>query len=335
MARLLVTIDTEEDEWGRYDAPRYGARNIARIPALQDLFDSLGVIPTYLVSYQVAADPGAVGILREIAASGRCEIGAHCHPWNTPPFRWPRDERHSMLSNLPLEAQSEKIRALRDLLGERFGTPLMSFRAGRCGFDESVASVLLDLGFTVDTSVTPLMSWVRYGGPDFGEPYPELFRLDLGGNGSGLLEVPATVGFLQRDPARAFRLLSTIRGSRWLRSLRTHGILERMGILNHIWLCPEKTSLDRMIALTRVMLANGSGIFNLMFHSGSLAAGFTPFVRTERERQRLVERIRSYLEFCRDAGMEPVRLGELPAVAAGGAPVRPLHLKDDLVPRPG
>lgn len=334
MAHLLITIDTEEDEWGQYNAPRYQARNIGRLNEIQELFARFGVTPTYLVSYQVACNEEAVRVLDRLAGSNQCEIGAHCHPWNTPPFRGPSDDAHSMLSNLDSDTQFEKIAALRDLLHGQFRRAPVSFRAGRCGFNESVGENLLRLGFRVDTSVTPLMSWTAYGGPDFSEQYPEAFWLDLTPSTTDrLLEVPCTVGFLQRDPDRAYRMLRAIRSSRLLRLLRVHGLLDRFGMLNQVWLCPEKSSAEEMIALTRMLLREGRTLLNVMFHSVSLEPGLSPFVRTEDDRIRFLDRLRSYLEFCRAEGLTPVCLDSLPFAATDSAPVRPLHTGDRQVLR--
>ena len=85
---LLVGIDTEaDDQWSEKGRRDVRVENAARLPALQALFDEFGVRPTYLVTHEMATRPESAGVLRELAASGRCEIGAHLHPWTSPPFR--------------------------------------------------------------------------------------------------------------------------------------------------------------------------------------------------------------------------------------------------------
>ena len=54
--KLVVTIDTEEDNWGSLRLTHYSFDNIARIPALQEMFDRFNVKPTYLMTYPVATD---------------------------------------------------------------------------------------------------------------------------------------------------------------------------------------------------------------------------------------------------------------------------------------
>ena len=84
--KLIVTIDTEEDNWGEYKPAGHTVENIVRVQGVQQLFDEFSVRPTYLISYPVADDDRAVSILKGILERGGCEIGTHCHPWNTPPF---------------------------------------------------------------------------------------------------------------------------------------------------------------------------------------------------------------------------------------------------------
>jgi len=62
--KLVVTIDTEEDNWGDYSPNGYTLENITYIPELQDLFDEYRVLPTYLVTYSVATDPQSSTIPR-------------------------------------------------------------------------------------------------------------------------------------------------------------------------------------------------------------------------------------------------------------------------------
>ena len=188
--KLIVTIDTEEDNWSRYSATDNPVKNIERLPHLQSLFDIFGVKPTYLVSYPVATSPRSVDILRGFLDEGKCEIGMHCHPWNTPPFEEEINNYNTMLCNLPEELQYKKMENLHKMILRNFGIVPVSFRAGRWGFNQGVARALCRLGYRVDTSVTPFENWVIYQGPDFSgfDPFP--FRFDpesfyMSGEGGG------------------------------------------------------------------------------------------------------------------------------------------------------
>src|SRR5207253_648831 len=74
--------------------------NVRQLPRLDRLFERLAVRPTYFTTYQVAIHPWAVRILQETQARGTAEIGAHLHPWNTPPIEEAFVPRNTMLVNL-------------------------------------------------------------------------------------------------------------------------------------------------------------------------------------------------------------------------------------------
>jgi len=84
--KLIITIDTEEDSWNRYSRTENPCNNIEQLVPLQELIDSYNVIPTYLLTLPVVNDKRSQSILKKIVSEGKCEIGTHCHPWNTPPF---------------------------------------------------------------------------------------------------------------------------------------------------------------------------------------------------------------------------------------------------------
>src|SRR5476651_685621 len=129
--RFFITIDTEEDDWGAYRSSGFSVENIGQIPRLQDLFNRYGAIPTYLVTYPVVTDDAARGMFLNFLAMNRCEIGAHCHPWNTPPFEEEINVRHSMLCNLPYATVQKKIAALQSEIAQSLDVVPKSFRAGR------------------------------------------------------------------------------------------------------------------------------------------------------------------------------------------------------------
>jgi hypothetical protein len=314
---LVVTIDTEEDNWADFGTSGHTVHNIRRIPDLQRLFDDFGVIPTYLVSYPVAVDETASSILRSIVAARRCEIGAHCHPWNTPPFVASQDRvKDSMLCNLPADVQHAKIRHLHETIQRTLGVQPALFRSGRWGLGADVTRALVDLAYTVETSVTPYVDWTADHGPDFSTIPPRPFLLDgentLGAPGTHpLLEVPLTIGFLQSNFAlRSAALRAVQRGP--VKRLPLTGILDRVGLASKVWLSPEVSTTTQMIRLTRQMQRQNYPLLNFTFHSPSLQAQLTPFVRSRSDEQQLVQRVRDYLTFARAARITPIKLSDVP-----------------------
>lgn len=327
--KLIVTIDTEEDNWAPYSPTGYTVRNIERLAALQDLFMVYDVRPTYLVTYQVITHPGAAAILEALFNSEHCEIGAHCHPWSTPPFTEAPIERNSMLCNLPPALQAEKIRNLHAAIVSRLGVSPTSFRSGRWGYSQAVAATLEALGYRVDSSITAYTDWGYCDGPDYSEmsPAPFLFSPEdvyRPSPAGSMLQVPATVGYLQRDFALSNAVVNGIRRSS-LRHFRLIGTLDRLGWVNKVCLSPENSTGAQMISLARRMRDNGYPLLNMFFHSSTLTAGLTPFVRDRRDEDRFLGRTREFLAFVQEEGIESITLSEaralypLPAVAAPSA----------------
>lgn len=323
--KFVVTIDTEEDNWARYSATDNPVLNIEEIVRLQELFDYFDVRPTYLVTHPVSTNRRSVAILRKILDQGRCEIGMHCHPWNTPPFDGKKDisESDTMLSNLDEDTVHAKLSVLHDAIQKSFSIQPVSFRAGRWGFGPSVALSLCRLGYRTDTSVTPFIDWRAYNGPDYSGFGPEIFRFDSKGydqrNENGdLLEVPATVGFLQpnfRWCQKAYYFLMRPLISK----LHIAGILERFRLLNKVWLSPENTSWWDMKMLCRRMLKNNATHINMTFHSTSLKPGLSPFCQSKLDSQQLFLKIKKFVEFARDSGWESQTLSQ---VADWGCSIR-------------
>src|SRR5439155_10583932 len=209
---LIVSVDTEEDNWhrSRHDVT---TENIQELRPLAAFVGRLGVRPTYFTAYQVAVEHGAADVLREVCDGGRGEIAAHLHPWNTPPLTEAFVARNSMLKNLPAELQLAKLRELTAALEQAFGRTPRSFRAGRYGLGPDTVASLGACGYRVDSSVSPFINLEKMDdGPTFvGAPITP-YRLgdhdvrqpDPGGP---VLEIPLSYGFNRNpfgfwDPAR-------------------------------------------------------------------------------------------------------------------------------------
>ena len=307
---LAITIDVEEDNWSDYNSAPV-LSNIGKLTELQTVFDNYNVKPTYLISYPVATDKNSISILRKILDQGRCEIGAHLHPWNTPPFEEEKTVKNTMLSNLNKELQYRKLESLHAKIVENFKMDPVSFRSGRWGFDHTVAENIHRLGYKVDTSVSPYLNWESYYGPDFSNrsPMPQLLQIGNGGPDASILEVPATIGFLQDNYDRCNARMKTISGSA-LRHFRLIGILDRLNIINKVWLSPESDDAGKMIRLSESIKRNNYPILNMFFHSPSLRHGLTHFTKTKDEETELTRRIEKFLEYKAQSNIESITLSE-------------------------
>jgi hypothetical protein len=316
---FTVTIDTEEDDWGVYTSPSYGVKNFGRVPRVHDLLLRRNVKPTYLITYPIATDPAAAAQLARWQCAGECEVGTHPHPWNTPPVREELTRRNSFISNLDAELQFQKICTLTETIANNIGRRPTSYRSGRWGFNEDVARNLIRLDYAVDSSIYPMSSWRDLEGPDFSSlpHHPFEYRMDGDPTGKSLLEVPASVDFLQSPrglSSAVFHGFRRVPGGHFVT-----GALAKLGVLNHVAISPELHLVPPMIRLTHSMLSRGTRIINLFFHSPTLLPGCSPFVRTEADAEAFLARIDQFLEFVQTVGLKPVMLSELTAPSVGAA----------------
>jgi len=311
---VTVSIDTEEDDWGSYARRGATTANIAHLPMAQELFERHGARPTYLVDSPPLADPAAVRVLGELAELKGVEIGAHVHPWNTPPFR-DEEIEESMMWTLPLDSNRAKVREIAERIEAELGVRPTSFRTGKWSFGETVARALAETGFLIDASVTPFLDWSWDGGPDYSEAPHFPYRFDPAGpltpNPEGsMVELPTTIGFLHGDPVRASRIRRRLETSPFSK-MKLVGILDRAGLLARRWLSPEWSSRDEMIRLADASVAAGHEVLALTFHSCSLLPGATPFVDDEAERRAFLEDVDAFLAHCVRRGWTFATLAEV------------------------
>jgi hypothetical protein len=312
--KLIVTVDVEEDQWGVTPSRYATVQNVRRLPTLQKLLHEFGSIPTYLLTYPVVSDPRAVAILREILEGGGCEIGMHCHPWNTPPYEERLNNYNSMLCNLPATLQFEKLQRLHEAIQNNFEITPIAFRSGRWGFDPEVAKNIVRLGYRIDTSITPYTSWAKCDGPDFSRFSPQPYEFTHppvadGYLGTSLLELPATIGYLHGEFESCARLVRSL-GRTPFRQFKLGGILSKLRLLRKVWLSPEMETPVRMIQLVRQMMSQGYEVLNLVFHSTALQKGCNPFVRTETDEQRFLANLHRFLELVKEEGVMCTTLSE-------------------------
>jgi hypothetical protein len=293
---LLVVIDTEEEfDWRAPPDPRRrSVQNIQFQPLLQAVFDRVGLTPAYLVDHPVATNAEAVAVLRPCAEHGRCEIGAHLHPWVTPPVEETVDAWHAFACNLPPALERRKLETLTQAINQSFGRAPTIFKAGGYGVGPNTAGILADLGYKVDSSIVPFTDFTPQGGPNFagcdGAPFI---------TGEGIVELPLSVhfaGILSGHGPRLFPLLH----QKFAQGLRLPGIAARLSLLERLRLSPEGHSLKDMKRQTRAALAAGEQLFMLTMHSSSMLPGATEYVRTLDDRAAFLKRIGDYIQFFLD-----------------------------------
>jgi len=308
---LLVLIDTEEEfDWeAPFRRENTGVTAMAHVGRAQEIFDAYGITPTYVVDYPVASQPQGNELLAEIATSGRAVIGAHLHPWVTPPFDEELCLRNSFPGNLPRELEAAKLRATIAAIEAGIGVRPAIYQAGRYGLGPHTHELLESLGFEVDFSVCPPFDYSNEGGPDYSRSSTEPYWF---GHGRRMLGIPMTGAYtgLLSGAAHGLHTLANRSPLTWA---RLPGLLSRTGLLDRLRLSPEGFDTGDHRRLVHELLARGQRTFVFSFHSPSLKPGCTPYVRSEAELAEFLDRFRRCFDFF---------LGEL-----GGLSLTPLELR--------
>ncbi|MCS6855380.1 MAG: glycosyltransferase [Elioraea sp.] len=285
--QLLVVIDTEAAfEWDKGTYTDVG--DTAPTRALErglDVFRRHGLRPALVVDQPVATNPESAAVIRALADEG-CEIGAHLHPWSSPPAVEPRDDWHSFSGNLGPPLERAKLAALTERIAALLGRAPTVFKAGRYGLSAGTVRAIAELGYRVDCSICPAYDYSRIGGPDFSRfsARPGWFL----GYRSPILSLPTTAGRIG--------WLSGVADAAALWPVGRLGRLAaRLNALYPVRLSPEGVSLAQMQQLTRKLHARGLRVFTLSLHSPSLSPGYTPYARNTAERDALIARIDAYL----------------------------------------
>jgi hypothetical protein len=313
---LVVVIHTEEEfDWDKpHDCNATGVAHMRHIDRAQRVFDEFGIVPNYVIDYPIATQEEAFAPLKVYADAGRALIGAHLHPWVSPPHEEEVNARNSYPGNLPKALEHEKLRVLTDRIASAFGTPPRTYLAGRYGFGPNTGEILESLGYEVDISVAASIDYSADGGPDYSGYTSHPFWF---GRSRRLLGLPGSggyVGWLRSGGTPRYRSLTRP----WLRRARISGAVARLRLLERIRLSPEDYSVPEMCRLTRALLTDGVRVFVFSFHSPSVMPGGTPYVRSNAELDRFLDKCRRYFDFF---------LREL-----GGRAMTPLGVKDWLAP---
>lgn len=289
---VLVTVDTEEDNW--FPA-RDGVTN-ANIPGLirlQAVLDNYKLRPTLLTTWQVARDPRAMEVVLRLRDEHGAEIGAHLHPWNTPPLDEAFGPDTFGLRRLPADLQARKLANLTDALEAATGVRPVSFRAGRWSLGTAGAAALVRAGYRTDSSVLPYLYWYNVeDSPNYHRAPAFPWRVDgrrpvESPAPDGMVEIPPTVGF-SRWPWRPWASIDRLLQSAPARMLHLVGILARTKAIEKLALSPEVNGAEGMLALAGVGLAHGVPVLNVFLHSGALTPGHTPYVNSQAELHRFL-----------------------------------------------
>ncbi|MFP1893365.1 polysaccharide deacetylase family protein [Lonsdalea quercina] len=278
---FIITIDTEGDNlWQNND--RISTKNSHYLPRFQQLCEKYGFKPTWLTNYEMALDPAYIEFARDVIARDQGEVGMHLHAWNNPPEfdLTGNDWRYKpYLIEYPKALMRQKIEYMTSLLEDTFQRKIRSHRSGRWALNEEYVQLLIEYGYEIDCSVTPLVNW-RYspgdpdgqGGTDYSRfPHNAYFmdptNIAQPGN-STLLEVPMSIQYKHSGFLNAMtRIYDRLRGK------------QRSASVN--WVRPKGGNLRQMESVVEKVLADGSDYVEFMLHSSEFMPGGSPTFTTE------------------------------------------------------
>ncbi len=308
----ILTVDTEEGfDWDKpFTRDQHDLTHVDRIARFQSFCEAIGVSPVYLVDWPIVQSAKAREIIGDAVSRGAAEVGVQLHPWVNPPFEEEVNTHNSFAGNLPPELERAKFSRLRDAIEEAFGTPPISYRAGRYGLGPATKSLLYDMGIKVDTSVRAYFDYSHQDGPNY-EDFPNHPYWVAGD--TPLLELPVTSvyrGLLASAGPQLFPKLARIP--------RAPGLASRTGLLERVRLTPEGTPLSDAIKGIDAALAAKLPVIVLSFHSPSLAPGNTPYTATEEEVARLYARLDGVYAHMASRGVAPTTIAQALAAANAG-----------------
>lgn len=271
--RFTLFIDTEEEfDWSKpFSRTDHSVSSLKGLAEGQDFFGRAGVRPVYMTDYLLLESPAAMALLREWAAQGACDVGAHLHPWVNPPHEEEVTVANSFAGSLPEALERAKLLALRDRITAEIGRPPISYRAGRYGVGRNSARLLEEAGFRLDSSVRPLFDYRGQYGPDF-------YHLPLAPYWAGperrLVELPLSTvftGHMRVIGRPLYRFAEKARPAA--------GALSKLDLLQRVPLTPEGIEAGDAVEAIDRLLDDRVRVLNLSFHSPSLEPGHTPYVR--------------------------------------------------------
>jgi len=307
--RLVVTIDVEEEGLfsGQYDASNASVRNVPEMARLDSIFREWGIRPTLLLTYPVANHRPHADLLLKLTESWHGEIGAHLHPWNTPPIR-PLPHPAPVPSELiPRELLAEKLANLLKAIND-LGTRPRSFRMGRFNIGPKIFSLLGPAGIRVDSSMAPMRSY--YGGPDHlfvgADPYfPDPADPRRAGDAE-ILEVPITIVPLSRWLGRA---LHVAQERAWMSSTRISWLAMNLASLAAQ---PAWTGLGMLKSAVMLHRLRRGKVLTIFFHSSELMPGGYPHHSAPRHVDAFLDRLRGFLSWLhKSMKIESLTLSEL------------------------
>ncbi|MDD4871119.1 MAG: hypothetical protein PHR77_11225 [Kiritimatiellae bacterium] len=288
--KLVISIDVEEDGLfcGQYPETPPGVTNVKDLNRLDFIWDKFDIPLTLLVSYPVACNDNCASILKRMMEKQGAEVGAHLHPWCTPPFIKGTSAEPARTGSIPAETLRSKMETLTTAISSSLGVSPRAFRAGQFDLSPRLLHLLPEFGIEVDSSVVPLHRFVDGPADHFTSP-PDPFTHPLN---PSILEVPLTVVAVWPAAANAVGRLAP-----GLPSGLKQTLFAATRYINAAGIHPVWFPLASMKLAVRLHEQRGGKILNMFMHSSELCPGATPFHRTEQSVLDFVDKIRKFISW--------------------------------------
>ncbi len=284
---FLITVDTEGDNlWAVYDIKQtISTQNAKYLFRFQELCEKYGFIPTYLTNNEMACDNVMIELGREGLKKESLEIGAHEHAWNQPPYYWIMKSvfRHGKpyLAEYPSHVIKEKLETLTKTLEDTFFCSITSHRGGRWCLDRRIVNYLVELGYIVDCTCTPGVSWDKNPG------------WTIGGKGTNWSNYKNEPFYLRTDNTTILEIPVSID------KIQGHDRLS--------WLRPNGRNEDELIQLVDEC-KNKNDYLEFMIHSSELMPGGSPLAEKSWEINLLFENIETVFRYIYTLGYKGISL---------------------------
>jgi len=193
MTNVFITVDAE---WDRISKQKQvTTKNLEEIPRFQELCTKNNIHPIYFCAFETLENNDFVTYLKPYLFRKEIEVGAHLHPWSTPPFEsFNQTDNTPFPTQLPLNIFEKKLKLLTEKIQKKFDYKPVSYRAGRFGFSYEHIPILAENGYLIDSSITPLINWknLHSSAPDY-SMFKNPDRTTIGLNNRLLHEFPVTI----------------------------------------------------------------------------------------------------------------------------------------------
>jgi hypothetical protein len=310
--RYCFTIDTEPDNLWEFQ-PRCSFESFKKLSGFHSKLTAAGARPTYLTTSEVVESSIGRSALENCLSMGMCEIGAHFHTWTREwPFAVPNLRKPPIMAmghRLGEMIEEQMLTYTCGAISKALGIEPKSYRGGRWSLGHYAPSVLAKCGISVDSTVTPGLSWRDYtdrltDGSDFRDApmYPHLLNNSSTTNADhSIIELPVGTAPFPRCANAVLRTKSMQRIAR--------SIGNRIGVrIGYHWLRPTDTSAEDMRAVMLALKQQGCAVWVFMIHSSEIIP-CNP-LPSQRDVQAMIDRCVKGIRIAIELGAQPATLTE-------------------------